>query len=115
MRFIYLKPTVNLSFLGFPSLFKLVDMTLADINKSRFNKSNYRPVSLLSNISEIFEKRVHRKISDYLEIPVWFLETIHHARLSLDLVKICKKAINKGKKYDRLLTDLSKAFDSLPK
>ena len=115
MHFIYLKPTVNLSILGFPSLFKLADIKMADINKSKFDKSNYRPVILLSNISEIFEKRIHRKISDYFQIPVWFLETIHHARLSLDLVKTCKKAIHKGKKYDRLLTDLSKAFDFLPK
>ena len=49
------------------SVLKLADVTPVNKKKSRLKKSNYRPVSLLLNISKIFERCIHRKISEYFE------------------------------------------------
>ena len=49
------------------SVLKLADVTPVNKKKSRLEKSNYRPVSLLLNISKIFERCIHREISEYFE------------------------------------------------
>ena len=49
------------------SVLKLADVTPVNKKKSRLEKSNYRPVSLLLNISKIFERCIHRQISEYFE------------------------------------------------
>ena len=46
---------------------KLADVTPVHKKKSRLEKSNYRPISLLPNISKIFERCMHRQISEYFE------------------------------------------------
>ena len=35
--------------------------------KLKLNKSNYRPVSVIPNISKLFERCMHRQISEYFE------------------------------------------------
>ena len=55
-------------FCKFLSILKLADVTPADKTKSRLEKSNYHPVGLLPNISKIFERSMHRQISEYFEI-----------------------------------------------
>ena len=50
----------------FPDLCKLAKLK-STLNKgSRMDPSNYRPVSLLTLISKIFEKIVHDRMIDYL-------------------------------------------------
>ena len=55
---------MNLSFL---SVLKLADVKPVHKKKSRLEKTNYRPVSLLPNISKVFERCMHRQISEYFE------------------------------------------------
>ena len=47
---------------NFMSVLKLVDVTSVHKNKSWLKKFNYRPISLLPNISKIFERRMSRQI-----------------------------------------------------
>ena len=49
------------------SVLKLVDVKAAHKKKSRLEKTNYRPVSLLPNLSKVFERCKHRQISEYFE------------------------------------------------
>ena len=46
---------------------KLADVKPVHKKASRLEKTNYRPVSLLPNISKIFERCMHRQISEYFE------------------------------------------------
>ena len=47
---------------------KLVKVVPVFKNKgSSLETGNYKPISLLSNIDKIFEKIVHKRMSDYLE------------------------------------------------
>ena len=39
----------------FPEIFKVVDVTAIYKKANPFEKDNYRPISILSNISEIYE------------------------------------------------------------
>ena len=43
----------------FPSDLKIADVTPAYKKKSRYSKDNYRPVSILSNISKIYERCIY--------------------------------------------------------
>ena len=52
----------------FLSVLKLADVKAVHKKASRLEETNYRPVSLLPNISKTFERRMHRQISEYFEI-----------------------------------------------
>ena len=86
---------------------------------SRLEKTNYRPVSLLQNISKIFERCMHRQISEYFETVLskfqcGFRKGYSTQDCLLATAENCKKALDQGNEYGALLTDLSKAFDCLP-
>ena len=88
--------------------------------KSRLEKTNYRPVSLLPNISKVFERCMRRQISEYFEtvssskFQCGFRKACSTQDCLLAMVENCKKALDQGNEYGTLLTDLSKAFDCLP-
>ena len=103
----------------FLSHLKLADITPVHKRNSKLEKSNYRPVSLLSNISKIFERCMHRQISNYFEtifskFQCGFRKGYNTQDCLLALIENCKRALDKGNEYGALLTDLSKAFDCLP-
>ena len=67
----------------FPSDLKLADVTPVYKKKSKNSKDNYRPVSILSNISKIYESVFMIKISSSSilycpNINVGFLEATTH-------------------------------------
>ena len=77
------------------------------------------PVSLLPNISKIFERCMHRQISEYFETVLskfqcGFRKGYSTQDCLLAMVENCKKALDQRNEYGALLTDLSKAFDCLP-
>ena len=51
----------------FPSVLKQANITPVYKKGERESKNNYRPVSILSNISKIFERIMFRKISSYID------------------------------------------------
>ena len=65
---------------------KLADVTPVYKKKSENSKDTYRPVSILSNISKIYER----------------------------CTSMIKFSVDNVGAFDALLTDLSKAFDRLP-
>ena len=50
----------------FPAALKLAHITPIFKKGSKNLKVNYRPVSILPNISKIFERCMYKQISDYL-------------------------------------------------
>ena len=51
----------------YPSPLKKADITPAHKRDSKSEKYNYRPVSILSNISKLYERIMFKQMSEYFE------------------------------------------------
>ena len=51
----------------FPSELKLAEVTAVFKNLDCMNKENYRPVSLLSHISKVFERILYNQLHDFMK------------------------------------------------
>ena len=103
----------------FLSVLKLADVKPVHKKKSRLEKTYYGPVSLLPNISKVFQRCVHKQISEFFETVLskfqcGFRKGYSNQDCLLAMVENCKKALDQRNEYVALLTDLSKAFDCLP-
>ena len=52
---------------NFPEKLELARITPVFKKGSRFDKDNYRPISVLSNVSKLFEKAMYHRLYSYLE------------------------------------------------
>ena len=52
---------------NFPEKLKLARITPVIKKGSRFDRDNYRPISVLSNFSKLFEKAMYHRLYSYLE------------------------------------------------
>lgn len=114
---------INLSFTCgyFPSQLKNAIVTPIYKNKgSKKEPCNYRPISVLSNISKIFEKAIKNRLVKFLDkykiIPknqFGFMKNKNSTQaVSLLIDKVVQSLENKEKSLVVLL-DLAKAFDSV--
>ena len=51
----------------FPSILKLADIIPVYKKDSRYEKSNYRPISVLPNLSKIFQSVLYNQISSFMK------------------------------------------------
>ena len=65
----HLATVCNLSFSTgvFPAILKTAKVISIHKKNSKLEVSNYRPISLLSNIDKIFEKLMHSRLIEFLE------------------------------------------------
>ena len=84
----------------------------------RSTAKNYRPVSLLSVISKVFEKLVNNRIVDHLEKGGLFSDfqySFRSSRLTADLLTVVSDRIartfNRSGSTRAVALDISKAFD----
>jgi hypothetical protein len=94
---------------------------VAPIHKknSVLEKGNYRPVSVLSAISKIFETAIEKQLSDHFEnLFKPFLDAFRSGfgcqSTLLRILEDWKKVLDSDKYLATILMDLSKAFDCLP-
>ena len=80
----------------FLSIFKTAAITPVH-KKLKLNKSNYRPVSVIPNISKLFERCMHRQISEYFETIFWKFQCGFQKRLSISHGSKLQKSIRSGK------------------
>ena len=102
----------------FPSKLKLANITPVHKKNSKSSKENYRPVSILSNISKVYEKFMFKQMSEYFEsflskYQCGFRKGYSAQHCLLSMLEKWKSAINNKKMLGALLTGLSKAFDCL--
>ena len=81
-------------------------------------KGNYRPVSILPNLSKIFEKCMFEQMSQFFEniFPRYqcgFRKGFSTQQCLLAILEKWKRPVDNSKMFGALLTDLSKAFDCL--
>ena len=65
--FIFSNLNCCISTSSYLSLLKREDITPAHKKDSKIAKNNYRPVSILSNISKLYERIMFKQISEYFE------------------------------------------------
>ena len=103
----------------FPASLKLANITPVYKKGSKNSKENYRPVSILPNISKIYERCLFKPISIYFEnifpkFQCGFRQGLSAQYCLISMIEKWKKSVEKRKTFAALLTDLSKAFDCLP-
>ena len=84
---------------------------------SKLEVSNYRPISLLSNIDKIFEKLMHSRLLEFLEgkqilyyIQFGFGKDFSTNLAILTLLESIQKALDDGQFACRIFIDLEKAL-----
>ena len=103
----------------FPSDLQIADVTPACKKKSKYSKDSYRPVSLLSNISKIYERCIYDQIKKYFDdvlskYQCGFRKGYSAQHCLMSLIEKWKESVDSGGAFGALLTDLSKEFDCLP-
>ena len=117
----------------FPSDLKKANVLPVYKKGDSLNKSNYRPVSILSSVSKIFESVLNEQMTDFFKdilnsllcafrknyscqsllikiIEDWKLALDKHESVGVILIL----ALDKHESVGVILMDLSKAFDCLP-
>ena len=103
----------------FPSILKLADIIPVYKKDSRYEKSNHRTISVLPNLSKIFENVLYDQISSFFENIFSIYQTGFRNSFNLQIciaamIEKFKKSLYQGGEYAALLMDLCKAFDCLP-
>ena len=104
---------------NFPYILKNASRTPLFKKGDRNSKDNYRQVSVLPNIFKIFERTIFRQLSNYMDQLLSNFQCGFRKGYStqycllLSMLEKWKSAVDKGKSFGALLTDLSKAFDYL--
>ena len=103
----------------FPEQIKWADVKPVFKKNSRTDKKNYRPVSILPNISKIYETCLYTQLYDYFDVifsqnQCGFRKGFSVVNCLLPMIEKWRESLDQGGAYGALLTDLSKAFDCLP-
>ena len=112
----------NLSFSTgvFPAGLKIAKVIPIYKKQSILKCSNYRPISLLSNLDRILEKLMHNSIYEFLEkykliYPLQFGFRQHYSisYALLSLTESIMKPLDEGNFAFGVFVDLEKAFDTV--
>ena len=118
-----LKEIINMSFAtgSYPDKLKMAKVIPVYKNKGdQLLVSNYRPISLLSNINKIFEKLVYSRLYSFLNLHNCIYElqfgfrtnhSTNHALFSL--TEEIRKALDSNNFACGIFIDLQKAFDTV--
>ena len=106
----------SISALKFPNDLKEADIIPIHKKKSKLSKANYRPISILLNISKAYERCLHDQISKYPEtgfskFQCGFCKVYSAQHCLLGMNAKWKTTVDNGVVFTALLTDLSKVFD----
>lgn len=104
-----------------PSLYKVSVVTPIFKKGSKSNITNYRPISLISTFTKIFEKCLKCRLYDYLtstnilnDRQYGFLRDVGTNDAMFELINNIKSSLDNGEKGIAVFLDLAKAFDTVP-
>ena len=113
---------INLSFStgSFPDILKISSVVPIHKKGSKLKVDNYRPISLLSNLSKIFEKIMYTRIYSFLckynclsELQFGFRSKHSTNHALIKITDSIKEAIDKKEFACGVFIDLQKAFDTV--
>ena len=107
-----------ISYGEFPDELKHAEVIHVHKKNDKCDKTNYRPVSILINISKLYEKLLYNQLSKYFDSLLATNQCRFRKGFSLQycllvMLEKFKEAIDRGNQTGPLLTDLSKAFDCI--
>ena len=98
---------------------KEADIVPVHKKKSKLSKENYRPISILPNISKVYERCLYDQMSNFFEdifskYQCGFRKGYSAQHCLLVMIKKWKRIVDYGGVFGALLTELYKAFDCIP-
>ena len=112
----------NLSFTTgvFPSVLKTAKVVPVFKKDSKLDYSNYRPISLLSNIEKILEKLMYKRLYTFLNknnviynLQFGFRQQYSTSHALINITENIRKALDDGNIGCGVFVDLQKAFDTV--
>ena len=108
----------SVDFCCFPNNLKRADVTPIHKKGGRTDVANYRPISILPNISKIFERVLFHQMSSQIDNILsihqcGFRKHFSAQHCLIVMIEKWKRCIDENGSAGVLLTDLSKAFDCL--
>ena len=98
---------------------KEADIVPVHKKKSKLSKESYGPISILPNISKVYERCLYDQMSAFFEkifskYQCGFRKGYSAQHCLLVMIEKWRKIVDFGGAFGALLTDLSKAFDCIP-
>ena len=104
----------------FPSVLKIAKVVPVFKKDSKLDYSNYRPISLLSNIEKILEKLMYKRLYTFLDnkniiydLQFGFRQQYCTSHVLINITENIRKALDDGNIGCGGFVDLQKAFDNV--
>ena len=104
----------------FPTILKINKVTPAHKKDSKLLCSNYRPISLLSNIDKILERIMYKRLYSFLEqseliynLQFGFRQKHSTSHALINLTESIREKLDKGNYACGIFVDFQKAFDTV--
>ena len=104
----------------FPSVLKTAKVVPVFKKDSKLNCSNYRPISLLSNIEKILEKLMYKRLYTFLDynnaiydLQFGFRQQYSTFHALINITENIRKALDDGNVGCGVLVDLQNTFDTI--
>ena len=102
----------------FREILKIAEVTPIIKKTNPFEKDNYKPISILSNISRIYERIMHNQINDFFinklsKYQCDFRKGFATQHCLLVMIEKLRKIRDNKRVFAAVFTDLSKAFDCI--
>ena len=97
---------------------KYADVAPAHKKDDETDKTNYRPIRILPNLTKVYERLMYNQISPYSDsvfskFLCGFRKSFNAQHCLLKMVAKWSETLDKGAETGAVLTDLSKAFNSI--
>ena len=118
--FLYHNFNNSLSCSTFPTGIKYADVAHIHKKDDKSDKTNYRPISILPNLSKVYERLMYNQISPYFDsvfskFQCGSRKGFNAQHCLLTMVEKWHKTLGEGGETGVVLTDLTKAFDCIDK
>ena len=116
--FLYHNFNNSLSCSTFPTAMKYAEVTPIHKKDDKTDKENYRPISILPNLSKVYERLMYNQIYPYFQtifskFQCGFQKGFNTQHCLLAMVEKWHKTLDGGGETGAVLTYLSKAFDCI--
>ena len=117
-HFLYHNFDNSLSCSTFPTGMKYTDVTPIHKKDDKTGKTNYRAINIQPNLSKVYERLTYNQIFPYFDsvFPKFrcgFRKGFNAQHCLVTMVEKWRKTLDEGGETGAVLTDLSKAFDSI--